>query len=127
MGNFAPAISMKRRSTRFAAAVMTSGALIAAGLGGASAPATASTDSLVSLNCVQVVSIICSSLNNNEIVTVHTGDILSGNKISILSNDLSHIDLTVENVANVLSNNNIKCSTFVLSIAGVTQTKQCTW
>jgi hypothetical protein len=127
MGNFAPAISMKRRSTRFAAAVMTSGALIAAGLGGASAPATASTDTLVDLNCVQVVSIVCQSLNHNEILTVYTGDILSGNKISILSDNLSHNDLNVENVANILSNNNIKCSTFVLSIAGVTQTKQCTW
>jgi hypothetical protein len=116
---------MKRRSTRLAAAVMTSGALVAAGLG-ASSPANA--NPIVNVSCVQTVAlgqIVCNSLDNNSILTIHTGQILSDNDISVLSGDLSKNELTVENVANTLSNNKITCSTFVLSIAGVTQTGQC--
>ena len=128
MRNFAPAISMKRRTTRFAAAVMTSGALIAVGLGGASAPATASTETLVDVDCVQVAligQIVCESLNHNTILTIN--NVLNGNTVnlSVLSDDLSNNELNVSNIANILSNNNVTCSTFALAVAGVITTGQC--
>jgi len=123
MSTFSPAVSMKRRSTRFVAAAMTSG-LLAVGLaGGGSAAANP-----VNISCVSGIgNIVCNSLNNNTILTIHTGDILSQNEINVLSGNLSENELTVENVANILSANKITCSTFVLNVAGVVQTKQCNW
>jgi hypothetical protein len=78
MSTFSPAVSMKRRSTRFVAAAMTSG-LLAVGLaGGGSAAANP-----VNISCVSGIgNIVCNSLNNNTILTIHTGDILSQNEIN---------------------------------------------
>jgi hypothetical protein len=95
---------MKRRSTRFAAALMTSGAIAAVGLSGGSSVASANpqcnTYGGVNLGLTNV---LCQSVNGNtvNVTGVKVGD------VSVLENALSRNEITLVNVENVLQN--FKC------------------
>ncbi len=119
MRNFAPAISMKRRSTRLAAAVMTTGAIAAVGLsGGAVANANPQCNTYGGVN-LGLTNVLCQSVNGNkvEVTGVKVGD------VSVLENALSQNEITLVNVQNVL--NNWKCTSAIVTIAGVPITAQC--
>jgi hypothetical protein len=119
MRNFAPAISMKRRSTRLAAAVMTTGAIAAVGLsGGAVANANPQCNTYGGVN-LGLTNVLCQSVNGNkvDVTGVKVGD------VSVLEDALSHNEITLINVENVLSN--FKCINAVVTIASVPFTAQC--
>jgi len=114
MSTFSPSVRMKRRTTGIVAAALTSG-LLAVGLGGASSAVAGGT----SCKTVGVNVVTCSNvLNGNKIeVTGVDGD------VNVLSNNLSHTDLTLIQVKDVL--NNWKCTSVSLTIGGVSVPVTC--